>query len=323
MPHVIRSIFLAFAFCATPALALAAPINSACPMSGEAVPEGAPTIAFDGDTVGFCCAMCRTAFQRLGEDERRAAVAKVRTAGAPAMSPAPAAESPALIVNDTCPISDQPIGAEPPTLRVGAYSVAFCCGGCPAQFRAWDTDARNAYVAARAPRAPINEGCPVSGRPVAADAPTIAVGDEAVGFCCERCPPRFEAWDEDRRRAYVNEIMTQDAMNTACPVSGAEVDSSSPRLAHRGAVVAFKDEKAVNAWRVLGFEAQDARVGEMRRAKSAINAMCPIGEEAIDGRTFLTYKDNRIGFCCPGCDTAFDAWSEADKDAFVAKQKAD
>ncbi len=50
-----------------------------------------------------------------------------------------------------------------------------------------------------------------------------------------------------------------------------------------------------------------------------INALCPIGEEAVEddgGRS--VYKGNTIGFCCPGCISRFDKWDEAKKDEFVA-----
>ena len=50
----------------------------------------------------------------------------------------------------------------------------------------------------------------------------------------------------------------------------------------------------------------------------AINKMCPIGEEPIDGKTFATYDGHKLGFCCGGCDTKFLAWSKEKKDAFVA-----
>ena len=49
----------------------------------------------------------------------------------------------------------------------------------------------------------------------------------------------------------------------------------------------------------------------------AINADCPIGKEAIDGKTFADYDGHTIGFCCPGCDKKFAAWSKDKKDAFV------
>lgn len=56
--------------------------------------------------------------------------------------------------------------------------------------------------------------------------------------------------------------------------------------------------------------------------EEAINTLCPIGKEAIDGSTFVTYDGHRIGFCCAGCDATFLAWSKEDKDAFVAASLA-
>lgn len=52
-------------------------------------------------------------------------------------------------------------------------------------------------------------------------------------------------------------------------------------------------------------------------AQDAINKLCPIGNEAIDGKTFATYDGHKVGFCCGGCDTKFLAWSKDKKDAFV------
>jgi len=49
----------------------------------------------------------------------------------------------------------------------------------------------------------------------------------------------------------------------------------------------------------------------------AINKLCPIGQEAIDGKTFADYDGHHIGFCCPGCDKKFLAWDAGKKDAFV------
>ena len=54
-----------------------------------------------------------------------------------------------------------------------------------------------------------------------------------------------------------------------------------------------------------------------RSIDEAINSMCPIGNEAIDGKTFATYDGHKIGFCCAGCDAKFLAWGKEKKDAFV------
>lgn len=53
-----------------------------------------------------------------------------------------------------------------------------------------------------------------------------------------------------------------------------------------------------------------------------INSECPIGKEAINGETLAGYGGHKIGFCCPGCDAKFAAWSTAEKDAFVENSLA-
>ena len=52
-----------------------------------------------------------------------------------------------------------------------------------------------------------------------------------------------------------------------------------------------------------------------------VNSNCPIGKEPVDGKTFGSYKGETVGFCCPGCDKQFQAWSEERKDAFLAAAK--
>lgn len=51
--------------------------------------------------------------------------------------------------------------------------------------------------------------------------------------------------------------------------------------------------------------------------QQAVNTHCPIGKEPIDSRTFITHNGATVGFCCPGCDEAFLAWSSERRDAFV------
>lgn len=70
-------------------------------------------------------------------------------------------------------------------------------------------------------------------------------------------------------------------------------------------------------------DANDANRVAASVALEAINKNCPIGKEAIDGETFITYDGHTIGFCCGGCDSKFLAWSQADKDAFVKASLAE
>lgn len=49
-----------------------------------------------------------------------------------------------------------------------------------------------------------------------------------------------------------------------------------------------------------------------------INTTCPISGEAIDGTTVLESNGVTIGFCCPGCDDMFNAWTEERKATYVS-----
>ena len=52
----------------------------------------------------------------------------------------------------------------------------------------------------------------------------------------------------------------------------------------------------------------------------AVNDRCPIRGEEIDSETQMrVWRGHAIGFCCPGCDTKWDAKPDAEKDAFLAK----
>ena len=48
-----------------------------------------------------------------------------------------------------------------------------------------------------------------------------------------------------------------------------------------------------------------------------INDRCPISGESIDGKTTTEHDGKVIGFCCPGCDDMFAAWSEERRVNFI------
>lgn len=52
----------------------------------------------------------------------------------------------------------------------------------------------------------------------------------------------------------------------------------------------------------------------------AVNDRCPIRGQEIDSETPMrVWRGHAIGFCCPGCDTKWDAKPDAEKDAFLDK----
>ncbi|MBL9032428.1 MAG: nuclear transport factor 2 family protein [Phycisphaerae bacterium] len=52
----------------------------------------------------------------------------------------------------------------------------------------------------------------------------------------------------------------------------------------------------------------------------AINDRCPIQGGEVDPETAMrVWRGHCIGFCCPGCETKWDAKPDAEKDAFLGK----
>ena len=56
--------------------AVAAVVNSHCPVMGGEVTEDGGTVEWNGRTVGFCCPDCIEEFEALSDEEKEAALAK-------------------------------------------------------------------------------------------------------------------------------------------------------------------------------------------------------------------------------------------------------
>ena len=49
----------------------------------------------------------------------------------------------------------------------------------------------------------INKVCPISGKEVPADGPSVDYQGKKIGFCCDKCPPKWNAMDEAAKKAAV------------------------------------------------------------------------------------------------------------------------
>ncbi|MFO0835306.1 MAG: hypothetical protein U0638_10065 [Phycisphaerales bacterium] len=56
----------------------AAPVNTKCPVSGEPIKAGGPTVSFNGQTVGLCCPGCTGKFNAMSDADKAAAVTKAK-----------------------------------------------------------------------------------------------------------------------------------------------------------------------------------------------------------------------------------------------------
>ena len=53
----------------------------------------------------------------------------------------------------------------------------------------------------------------------------------------------------------------------------------------------------------------------------AVNAQCPVmpADDASHSTTLVDYKGQKVAFCCPGCVPKWNAMTDAQKDAALAK----
>jgi hypothetical protein len=52
--------------------------------------------------------------------------------------------------------------------------------------------------------ATINDHCPVLGfKKVKADAPVAQYKGQRIGFCCDKCPAKWDSWSEQKKDAFV------------------------------------------------------------------------------------------------------------------------
>jgi YHS domain-containing protein len=146
----------------------------------------------------------------------------------------------------------------------------------------------------------VNETCPVSGSAV--DGTIVTVYDsQPIAFCCKDCKAKFEA----DPAAYAGNLpgARPAAVNSKCPISGADVDASVTST-FEGQAVAFCCAKCKAA-----FDAEPAKFADkLPKAKAAaVNAKCPVSGGDVDAAVTSAFEGQTVAFCCGKCKAAFDA----------------
>lgn len=115
-------------------------VNSRCPIMGNKIdPDEVPANLyrrFDGQGVGFCCAGCPSAWDKLSDEKKAEKLADVTPQSSAKSDDAHVKQG---FANTRCPIMGSKIDPDNVPDRLtrtfDGRKVAFCCGGCPA---AWD-----------------------------------------------------------------------------------------------------------------------------------------------------------------------------------------
>lgn len=184
------------------------PLNADCLLTGKPV-NPACTSVVDGVEVAFCCGDCKSTFD-ADPSKFAAQLAALKAAqeadpeadpeAGPEAGPEPAPEpdtepdtEPAVgaaPINETCPVSGQPVKAGF-TSTFEDQTVGFCCEKCKAAFDKEPAKFAEKLRGKQAGAGPFNTLCPLSGEPVKADQ-VSTFEDFEVAFCCGKCKAAFD-----------------------------------------------------------------------------------------------------------------------------------
>lgn len=172
----------------------------------------------------------------IGQDKPAAAAAAAAAPAKPADEAAIASQLPSYPLT-TCAVCDQKLEKPVDRLYKGRL-VRMCCADC---FAALEKDPAKplakidaAVIEQQGKRYPLAT-CPVSGKPVGADAYAFVVGTKMVRTCCDKCPASVEK-DSAAALAKVDaawlEAGKKDYPLDTCPVSGEKLGSMGAPVDH-------------------------------------------------------------------------------------------
>ena len=126
-------------------------------------------------------------------------------------------------------------------------------------------------------------------------------------------------------------------VNTRCPMMGSTIkpDKVTPKVvrSYGGKNVAFCCPGCIGPWEKLSNSAKAAKLAAASPKKKPVgpkaatgvyaNTRCPImGGPVKPGGGSAVHGDKKVGFCCPGCITAWNRLTDSEKAAKLAKAKA-
>ena len=186
---------------------------------------------------------------------------------------------------------------------------------------------------------PINALCPISKEPIAPSAATVEYHGHKIGFCCPGCIKTFQAWDEERRDAFVrvalagsapsqpkdnNDIPSAASQPAAAPsvsfpypldvciVSGQKLGSMGDPIikTYDGREVRFCSQACVPQFEEKPDEFRkqiDAKIIEAQLMHYPIDTCIVLGSRlgSMGEPVNLVHNNRLVRFCCAGCEPKF------------------
>lgn len=133
-------------------------------------------------------------------------------------APPAAAESPddspkatVAPINNVCPILGNPVKPGAATVTWNGHAIGFCCPPCDADWIALNDEKKQAFVDrfAASVNEPVNQLCPILGKPVVEDGGRVEWNGHVIGFCCPPCEEDWNAFAEDKKQAFVDRALKE------------------------------------------------------------------------------------------------------------------
>ena len=265
-------------------------------------------------------------------------------------------------VNQSCPISGNPVDAGAGTVAYDGHAIGFCCPGCIDGFKGWDEAKKDDFVRVslashtEQPEGEHEEGeghhggdgevgltsgpytlgtCPVSGEILGSMGDPIVkeYDGREVKFCCAGCIDTFEK-DKEKYWAKIDEAMIAQQLphyplNT-CAVRGEELGGMGEpvNMIHTNRLVRFCCSGCVKTFKSdpdKYFAEMDAKI-IAQQAPHYPMVDCPVSDHAHNGGFDIIYMNRLVRLCCDGCEWKFfDSPAEyvAEVDAAYAEAQRD
>lgn len=138
----------------------------------------------------------------------------------------------------TCVVSGQPAKEGSSVEFRGGKKVYFCCDNCPKAYKADPKKfAANAHHQLLQTGQITQVACPLTGKEINAST-AIDVKGVKVAFCCNNCKGKA-AKSDDAVALLFKDIEKGFTLQTACPVSGKDIDVTKTVLEHKGKKIYF------------------------------------------------------------------------------------
>lgn len=117
-------------------------------------------------------------------------------------------------VNQKCPFMDEAVDPAVTVSHKGQV-IGLCCEDCIDEWKKLSVKERDEHVAkvttakqsgtsgSTASAVAVNAKCPIMGGTVDADGELATFKGKKVGFCCPGCKPKWEAWTETKKMAFI------------------------------------------------------------------------------------------------------------------------